>query len=121
MAAFYNNLFRTADPRTILQATVNNIQIGVKESDTMLALHQIYKMLARKMKLKLPYILEGFFNSKMLGDVDQSKDIFMNKYLKDDSKQTVKLNQGKPIQEKKQFHIIIFRCNSISSTNPKYE
>ena len=92
MAAFYNNLFRTAIPRTILQATVNNIQIGVKEADTMLALHEIYKMLARRMDLKLPSILEGFFDSKMLRS--EKGNIFMDKHLKDESKHKEMLNKG---------------------------
>ena len=94
-AAFYNNLFHTANPRTILQATVNNIQIGTKDADTMLALHQIYKMLARRMNLKLPAILEGFLDSKMLKSVDEKGNIFMNKDLKGDSKHKEMLNKGK--------------------------
>ena len=56
----------------------------------MVALQQIYKMLALQMELKLPNILQGFFNSKMLENVDQNGDIFMN-----DSKQTRMLRQGK--------------------------
>ena len=60
VAAFYNNLFRTADSRTILQATVNNIQMGTKEPATMKALQQIYKTLATEMELVLPSILQGF-------------------------------------------------------------
>ena len=95
MAAFYNNLFRTANPRTILQATVNNIQAGVEEADTMVALHQIYKILAKKMDLNLPYILERFFNSEMLKRIDQNGGIFMDKLLKDDLKPMEMLNQGK--------------------------
>ena len=75
MAAFYNNLFHTANPGTILQATVNNIQLGVKKADTMVALHEIYKMLAKKMELKLPLILQGFFGSKMRGNFDQNMEI----------------------------------------------
>ena len=94
MAAFYNNLFHTANPRTILQATVNNIQHGVEEGDTLVALHQIYKKLASIMELKLPYILEGFIDSEMLANVDQIEDVFMNKNLKDTSKQTDIFNQG---------------------------
>ena len=95
MAAFYNNLFRTANPRTILQATVNNIQLGVKEADTMVALYQIYKTLAEKMELKLPYISQGFLDSKMLEDVDPNKDIFLNKDVYDDSKQPELPYKGK--------------------------
>ena len=94
MAAFFNNLFHTGNPRTILQATVNNIQIGVEEADTMVALHQIYTMLARKMDLKLPNILQGFFDSKMLHNVDQNGDMFMNKHLKEDSKPMEILQKG---------------------------
>ena len=95
MAKFYNNLFRTANPRTILQATVNNIQLGVKEADTMAALHQIYKMLGRRMALKLPFILQGFVDSKMLNNVDPNGDIFMKKHLKIDFKPKGMLNQSK--------------------------
>ena len=95
MARFYNNLFRMANPRTILQATVNNIQLGVKEADTMAALHQIYKMLGRRMALKLPFILQGFVDSKMLNNVDPNGDIFMKKHLKIDSKPKGMLNQSK--------------------------
>ena len=93
MSAFYNNLFLTANPRTILQATVNNIQNGVEEPDTMVALHQIYKTLSRKMDLKLPTVLQGFLDSKMLED-DPKKDIFFNRHLNDDSKPTEIMNQG---------------------------
>ena len=95
MVAFYNNLFHTADPRTILQATVNNIQLGVEEAGTMVALHQIYKTLARKMDIKLPHILQGFSDSKMLNNVDQNGDIFMKKHSKDDSKPKEMLAQSK--------------------------
>ena len=95
MVAFYNNLFHTANPRTILQATVNNIQLGVEEADTMVALHQIYKTLAKKMELKLPGILQGFSDSKMLNNVDQNGDIFMKKHSEDDSKPKEMLNQSK--------------------------
>ena len=91
MSAFYNNLFLTANPRTILQTTVNNIQQGAEEPDTMVALHQIYKMLAKKMELKLPYILQGFLDSNMLNNVDKNVNIFMNKDPKDDFKLTAKV------------------------------
>ena len=93
MAVFYNNLFKTANPRTILQATVNNIQLGAKEADTMVALHQIYKKLAKKMGLKLPFILQGFLDSKMLEDVDPNQDIFLKK--NDDPEQPDLPYQGK--------------------------
>ena len=99
MAAFYKNLFHTANPRTILQATVNNIQLGVERPDTMLALHQIYKMLASKMELELPYILQGFLDSEMEDSIDQNGQIFMNKHPKDDSQHMGISIQGKHNQK----------------------
>ena len=95
MAAFYKNLFHTANPRTILQATVNNIQIGVEEADTMVALHQMFTIMAKKMELKLPHILQGFLDSKMLEDVDPKKDIFFNRNVNDNSEQPELPYQGK--------------------------
>ena len=95
MAAFYKNLFHTANPRTILQATVNNIQIGVEEADTMVVLHQMFTIMAKKMELRLPYILQGFLDSKMLEDVDPKKDIFLNKNVNDNSEQPELPYQGK--------------------------
>ena len=95
MAAFYNNLFQMESPRTILQATVNNIQSGVKGANTMLALRQIYKLLAKKMNLQLPYILQGFFDSKMQDRAAQDDDIFMIDYTEDNLKNTTGLRQGK--------------------------
>ena len=110
MAVFYNNLFRTANPRTILQATANNIQHGVENADTMVALHQIYKTLARKMELKLPYILQGFLDSKMPDNFDQAKDIFFYKDSKEDSKQTELPLQGKNLSTK--IKLIIYILNA---------
>ena len=55
MAAFYNNLLHTADTRTILQATVNNIQYGVEDAHTLMALRQIYKILAKKLDVREPF------------------------------------------------------------------
>ena len=95
MAAFYNNLFQMESPRTILQATVNNLQSGVKEANTMLALRQIYKLLAKKMNLQLPYILQGFFDSKMQDRAAQDDDIFMIDYTEDNFKNTTGLRQGR--------------------------
>ena len=95
LAAFYNHLFHTANSRTILQATVNNIQLGVKESETMVALHQIYNMLARKLELKLPYILQGFLDSEMQNNLDQNRQIFMNKHSKENSPKMQISIQGK--------------------------
>ena len=77
MAAFYNNLFSTADLRTILQATVNNIQIGEKEVETMKALQHIYTSLATKMDLKLPFILERLLDSKMQQDIAENGRTFL--------------------------------------------
>ena len=79
MAAFYNNLFHTADSRTILQTTVNNIQLGTEKPNIMVALHQIYRILAKKMELKLPYILQGFLDSKTETWNDPQRAIFFEK------------------------------------------
>ena len=95
MAVFYNNLFRTASPRTILQATVNNIQHGTENSDTMVALHQIYRKLAKKMKLKLPLLLNGFLNSKAKDYYDQQKDIFFDEVIDNVTTQTDSSINGK--------------------------
>ena len=69
MAVFYNNLFLTGSLRTILQATMNNLQSEVKDVGTMTALRQIYKTLAEEMDLKLPDVLHRFADSKMLDSV----------------------------------------------------
>ena len=74
---------------------MNNIQIGAEDADTMLALHEIYKMLARRMNLKMPAILEGFLDSKMLKSVDEKGNIFMKKDLKGDPKHKEILYKGK--------------------------
>ena len=79
MAAFYNNLFHTANARTILQTTVNNIQLGMEKPNIMVALHQIYRILAKKMELKLPYILQGFLDSKKETWNDPQREIFFEK------------------------------------------
>ena len=79
MAAFYNNLFHTANSRTILQTTVNNIQLEIEEPNIMVALHQIYRILAKKMELKLPYILQGFLDSKKETWNDPQRAIFFEK------------------------------------------
>ena len=80
MAAFYNNLFHTADTRTILQATVNNIQYGVEDAHTLMALRQIYKILAKKLDVRLPYMLQGFLDSSRLEDVDLTREMFLETY-----------------------------------------
>ena len=109
LVPFYNNLFHTANPRTILQATVNNIQLGVERPDTMVALHQIYKMLASKMQLKLPYILQGFLDSEMEDSIDQNGQIFMNKHPKDDSQHMVISIQGKHNHNATSIQFLKFR------------
>ena len=45
-----------------------------------MALRQIYKILAKKLDVRLPYILQGFLDSSRLEDVDLTKKMFLETY-----------------------------------------
>ena len=56
-------------------------------------------MLASKMQLKLPYILQGFLDSEMEDTISQNGQIFLQKHSKDDFLLMENSIQGKPNQK----------------------
>ena len=62
---FFENLFRTGNPQTILQATVNTLKLDHVEKTTKTALQNLYNELQNMMDLMLPQILTEMYNSEI--------------------------------------------------------